>query len=73
MSKATSQSILWSLRWTFAFGWHWQNERNVTPQTQEAWLVQFRKDEPGVEFVVAPRAPKAPRGAHAPCAPKVRL
>ena len=36
----------------------WRHERDVTPETADAWLARFRADEPTAEFVVHDGAPK---------------
>ncbi len=48
---------LWSLRSNGARGLHWAYERDVTPETQDAWLDVFQKDEPNVRFVLSARKP----------------
>lgn len=43
---------LWSKRMSVAYGWMWKHERDVTAETMLEWLLIFRKDEPGIDFVL---------------------
>jgi len=54
---AENEMTLWSKRHNAAQGNHWVAERKVTDATAQDWLAVFRKDEPGVLFLVAKRKP----------------
>ena len=48
---------LYSRRWAVGQGWHWQYERDVSKDSESAWLTTFRKDEPTVTFIVSKGRP----------------
>lgn len=41
----------------FSTGHVWLYERDVTPETAQAWLIQFRKDSPQDIFIVSKSEP----------------
>lgn len=49
---------LWALRFSFARGWQWVKQREVSIANAEAWLKNFKKDEPEIEFQISKKAPK---------------
>lgn len=52
---------LWSLRFSFAYGWHWVLERECSLENKEAWLTIFSKDEPEISFKLSHKKPKLPK------------
>lgn len=55
---AKSYLKLWSERYSHDRGWHWKLEREVNVHNQFQWLEVFRKDEPGVLFVIGANRPR---------------
>jgi hypothetical protein len=53
--------LLWSLRFSSAWGYRWELEREVTEETKEEWLKVCQKDEPEVMFQVGMKKPKVPK------------
>ena len=49
---------LWRLTWTHAWGMIWQAQRTCDDSTAEAWLVQFRHDDPDATYCLAYKAPR---------------
>lgn len=54
---------LWSRRYSPARGNFWKIERDVTDETAQGWLAVFRKNEPGVIFLVSKRKPSDKKNA----------
>ena len=52
---------LWSIRWSVGKGNHLVAERKVTTANVDEWLRVFRKDEPGVTFMVSDLKPRIPK------------
>lgn len=50
--------FLFSLRHSVARGEYVQQDREVTEANAEEWMTVFRKDEPGVVFLVAMTPPQ---------------
>jgi hypothetical protein len=45
----------------------WVHERTCFEETQQQWLDQFRRDEPGVHFVLSRRKPTHTPSKEAAC------
>lgn len=59
------QVTLWRLTWSHAQGVYWLAMRLCDPDNAESWADLFRKDEPGVTYAVARKAPPLPDNARA--------
>jgi hypothetical protein len=60
--KQEKRLSLYSWRWAVGQGAHWRFERDVSAESRDGWLAQFRKDEPSVSFTVSDARPfRAPK------------
>ncbi len=50
---------LWELNFSSAWGWRWEYQRDVTPETSEQWLQVFQKDQPLTQFKLSKNRPRS--------------
>jgi hypothetical protein len=56
--NSSNEMTLWAGRFSVTSGYGFVAERKVTEETAQDWLEVFRKDEPGVIFLVSKTKPK---------------
>lgn len=53
-----TQTSLWSLRYSPAWGWRWIRERYCLRDQAEGWLAAYTKDDPATLFRLSDKKPK---------------